>query len=257
MIDIHSHFLPEIDDGPYDIEESLNILRRSVEDGVDEMVATPHSKMVWEKMPIHRLRELFKEYQRKVNEAGIAVHLHLGMENRLEPGLGQKFDIGDALTIGNSKYMLVELPFEEYPVYANDVLFDLQVRGLVPVLAHPERNAGIQRDLKIASKLAMNGVIMQVTSESFVGSFGTQAKRCAVSLLRGGMVHAIAADAHTSTGHRRPQMSSGRDAIRAIGGPALAAAVTDEIPRAIVYDRGLDLTQIPLTPKRKFWQILR
>ena len=52
-------------------------------------------------------------------------------------------------------------------------------------------------------------------------------------------------------------MSSGRDAIRAIGGPILAAAVTDEIPRAIVYDRGLDLTQIPLTPKRKFWQILR
>lgn len=257
MIDIHSHFLPEIDDGPRDTEESFNILRRSVEDGVSEMVATPHSKMIWDKMSIPRLKDIFKEYERKVHEAGIAVQLHLGMENRLEPGLGQRFDTGDALTIGNSKYMLVELPFEEYPVYADDVLFDLQVRGVVPVLAHPERNGGIQQDLKMARKLVLNGVIMQVTSESFTGAFGTQAKRCALSLLRGGMVHTIAADAHTSTGHRRPKMSSGRDAILAIAGSTLATAMTSEIPRSIVYNKVLDFAQLELTPKRKFWQLFR
>lgn len=257
MIDIHSHFLPEIDDGPYDLKESLEILKRSVEQGVQEMVATPHSRMVWEKMSVEHLRKLFESYSNSVRDAGIAVRLHLGMENRIEPGLEQKFDRGDALTLANSKYMLVELPFEEYPVYADEVLFALQVRGIIPVLAHPERNAGIQRDVTIASKLVANGVIMQITSESFVGSFGGQAKRSAVSLLRGGMVHVIAGDAHTSTGHRRPQMSSGKNAVSALGGARLAAALVEEIPRFIVNDMPVVFSENNLIPQRRFWQIFR
>ena len=257
MIDIHIHFLPEIDDGPYDFEESINILKRSSEDGVKEMVATPHSKMVWEKMSVARLKELFESYVETVAEEGIPVKLHLGMENRIEPGLEQSFDNGDALTLANSKYMLAELPFEEYPVYADEVLFALQVRGVVPILAHPERNAGIQRDLEIASRLADNGVIMQVTAESFIGTFGGQAKRCAMALLRGGMVHVIAADAHTSTGHRRPKMSSGREAISAIGGVNLATTLAEDIPRSIVQNSIPTLSGINVLPKRKFWQLFR
>lgn len=257
MIDIHSHFLPDIDDGPYEVVESLNILKRSAEDGVLEMVATPHSRMVWERMSIDRLRLLFEAYVRTASAEGIGIKLHLGMENRIEPGLENKFDSGHALTLANSKYILVELPFEEYPVYADEVLFGLQVRGLIPVLAHPERNAGIQQDINIASKLADNGVIMQITSESFVGSFGGQAKRCALALLKSGMVHVIAADAHTSTGHRRPQMSSGRNAIARIGGSKLATSVVDEIPGTIVRGDILELSGIELKPKRKFWQVFR
>ena len=93
MIDIHSHFLPEIDDGPYDVSESLNILRKAFEDGIEEIVATPHSKMVWEKMSIDQLRDRFESYKSRVMNDGIDVKLHLGMDNRIEPGLEEKFHL--------------------------------------------------------------------------------------------------------------------------------------------------------------------
>ena len=254
MIDIHSHFLPEIDDGPYDVTESLNILRMASEDGIEEVVATPHSKMVWEKMSIDQLRDRFESYKSRVMNEGIDVKLHLGMENRIEPGLEEKFDSGHALTLANTRYILVELPFEEYPIYADEVIFALQVRGLVPVLAHPERNGGIQQDIGIAAKLTANGVVMQITADSFTGSFGGQAKKCAVSLLRAGLVHVLAADAHMPTGHRRPRMSTGREIVAKIGGANLAAAVVNELPKGIVRDADINLSETLLKPKRRFWQ---
>ncbi len=234
MLDLHAHFLPGVDDGPLLMADTLALLRNAAAHGFQVMVATPHNKDVWLKSSLPALRTLFEEVREAARQGNIPLELHLGMENHLEPDLPQRVDEGLALTLAATRYILVELPFNQYPLYGDDTLFALQVRGLTPVIAHPERQVDIQRRPQLLRALVERGMLAQVTGESITGEFGPEAQASVRTLLKQGLVHLMASDTHAPEGRRSPQLEKAVAAAAQLVGEQRARALVEANPRAML-----------------------
>ncbi len=260
MIDIHSHILAALDDGARNMAESLAMAEMAVGDGVQRMVATPHN--VWDtglrkevSSMISTVRDMVRELQAELDVRHIELKVVPGVEVYLVPEVLEHLDTGRAFTLDGTRYLLLEWPLSAYPFYTENVIFELQVRGIVPILAHPERNAVVQEDPNILYPLVERGVLTQVTAASLTGLFGPLAERTAQRLLEHNLAHVIASDAHALT-KRSPILSAGVEkAARAIG-EQRARAMVEDVPAAILRDE--EVTVEPprrYKPKREwFWQ---
>ncbi len=232
LIDLHAHIMPGVDDGPRTPEDSLDMARAALADGVGVIVATPH-------IPFAGLTRQESDQRLAVLRhyfAGQGTHLevHLGAEVSLEPDILRWLADGLAWPIGATRYVLVELPFFVLPPYTEDVIFRLQVAGYKPILAHPERNAPLAAAPDRLQPLVERGVLVQITTTSVLGGFGAQAKSAAMAFLQRGWVHVLASDAHSAS--RRPPslMEATRTAERLIGPEAWNLVTTN--PAAILGD---------------------
>jgi protein-tyrosine phosphatase len=144
------------------------------------------------------------------------------------------------LTLAGGPTVLVELPFVGWPIFTEQVLFDVQAAGFRPLLAHPERYAGVQGDVSRALTLVERGVSLQVTIGSLAGLFGKRAQRVAEELLRQDAVHALATDAHTA-GQRIETVVHGLERARTIVGP-------DRLHQLVVANPAAMLRGEPLPP---------
>lgn len=206
MIDLHVHILPGLDDGAADLEEALAMARAAKNDGITCLVATPHYVTGWFAPEKGRVLEAVEELNRCLAAEGIGVVVLPGAEYRLEPDLPERYEKGELLTLGGkSRYLLVELPPGLLPPYAERVLFELQLCGVTPVLAHPERNGAPMHEQELLFKWAARGVLFQLTAASLKGAFGEGVRRAAQQFLRNGFVHLVASDAHSAV-HRPPEL---------------------------------------------------
>lgn len=206
FVDIHTHILPGCDDGAQDKETALDMLRIAAENRTGHMIATPHFIPGKSQIGSQRIMETCRELQSLSDENGLNLKLFPGCEAFLSPELPDLYDVGLINTLGNSAYMLVELPMMSIPPYTDTVLYQLQLKGLKPVLAHPERNREIIKNPGILRDMIHWGIFAQINTGSLLGIHGRDVKRFAWRLLGWGMVHFIASDAH-STGIRRPNLS--------------------------------------------------
>ncbi|HHT9161081.1 MAG TPA: tyrosine-protein phosphatase [Candidatus Brocadiia bacterium] len=239
MIDIHAHILPSLDDGPRTFQESLEMCRIASEDGIRKMVATPHilngiydvkKKDILEKVEI--LNKLLKDNKIELEVLpGADVHLHEGIIE------GLKKD--EILTINNGRrYLLLEFPSQIIPVEARQVVFKLQVAGILPIISHPERNFAIQDNPELLTKFIEIGALLQVTAQSVTGEFGSREKKCAHWLLKHNMVHVLATDAH-SINARPPILSIAVKKASKLLGEEKSRALVFENPLAIIEGREL------------------
>ncbi|MCH7652092.1 MAG: hypothetical protein IIB14_00320 [Chloroflexi bacterium] len=240
MYDLHVHILPGIDDGPAEMHESVEMARQAAMGGTKIILATPHRKDVTEGSSVSDLRDLVQTLNRKIQDRATAVSVVLGMENHLDQDLPLDVAEGRALTMNGSRYILVEMPFFGRPAYVEEVLYQLQDDGLVPVLAHPERIEAFQRDPELLAKLVGKGMLSQVTAGSFVGMWGRDVKRFAEHLLAERLVHVLASDAHTPGAPRPPTLDHGVRAAASLLGRDEAERMVLEAPLAILEDRPLD-----------------
>jgi protein-tyrosine phosphatase len=141
-------------------------------------------------------------------------------------------------TIGQSDYLLIEFSNYTIPPHTHDQLFNLHNAGFRPIITHPERNPMVQRRPAIALEWARLGCVVQVTSGSLTGAWGSLAKKTAEWLLKRQAVHVLATDAHNVM-HRPPYLSAGRAAAAKIAGDEIARALVEGNPRAIVENRPL------------------
>ena len=156
------------------------------------------------------------------------------MENHLELDTAEQVDSGLAIPIQGTHYILIELPFEFYPFYVEEVLFKLQIGGLRPIIVHPERNLAIQDDPQILANLVHKGALAQITAASITGAFGKESLKSSRDLLQKNLVHIIASDGHTARSTRKPIISSGVvEASKAIGHEA-ARNMVEKTPQAIL-----------------------
>lgn len=207
-----------MDDGPETMESTLAMARMAAQDGIRVIVATPHLKDVYEGDAYEDAQAKLQELQRLAAEEGLGLRFVMGMESLLEPDLPQRFKEGCAYTLGGSCFVLVELPPLLYPPYADEILFQLQLAGYTPILAHPERHAPMQRHPELLQRLVERGMMAQITAGSLLGSFGSEAKKAAEHFLRRNLAHIIASDAHSPTGHRVPILSRGiAEAAKLVG----------------------------------------
>lgn len=196
MIDLHSHILPGVDDGASDMAASLEMARRAYEEGITTLLATPHhqnGRYVNTKEQAIRQTGML---QSVIDQAGIDLKILPGQEVRLFGELLEDYQDGEILGLNDSKYILVEFPSSGVPAFAEKMLFDMQLQGLIPVIAHPERNSEIIERPNTLYKLVKNGALAQVTAASLNGQFGKKIKKFSNQLVEANLVHFVAGDAH-------------------------------------------------------------
>ena len=226
--------------------------RVAVADGIRHMAATPH-QMDWD---CRALSAGVRELQRHLEASGIPLDLAYGAELRVSPDLIQRTGEERGCTLNGSRYVLLELPLTDYPLYTDEVVFHLQLRGLVPILAHPERNLAIQADPDLMVKLGERGVLGQMTASSLLDGADRRTRVTAESLLTRGLVQVLATDGHDAH-HRAPRLSESVDAAARVVGRELAEAMVTSIPEAILADQEI-ATQIPQPAKSgRRWHGLR
>jgi protein-tyrosine phosphatase len=250
VIDLHSHILPGIDDGPGTVELALELARDAVEDGIRVMAATPHVRYDYATTPA-QMEQLLESMRVRLSSAGIDLELLPGAEIALEmlPRLTDA-DLRRLGLAGNPGLLLLETPNIGWPAGLDDRLFELQARGFDIVLAHPERNSEVQERPQRLRELVTAGVLVQLTAASLDGRLGEGARRTASQLLELGLAHIVASDAHTPA-VRRVGFTT---AAEAIGDPALVRWLMEDAPAALI--KGTELPPRPTPVARRRLRLL-
>lgn len=234
MIDLHAHILPGLDDGPSREDESLEMCRQAVQDGIQQIVATPH--MLDGSYNITKSDVLSKldSFTPQLHAAGIPLTLLPGGDVHASPEIAANVEQDEVLTVADGKrYILLELPSQTVPTGIQEVVFQLRIAGIVPILSHPERNLAVQRDPNQLIDLAQSGVLFQITAGSLRGRFGRRARKCAARLLEQNLAHVIASDAHSATS-RPPRLAAAREIATRIVGPDRATEMVLTNPQKVV-----------------------
>lgn len=242
MYDLHAHILPALDDGPKIEEDSLAMAAVAAATGTELMVATPHMKDVNQFSSPGAATALCAEFANKVKAAGIGLEMAMGMENHVVPELAEMFADGRALPINGGRYALIEMPFFGHPNYLEETLFEVQLLGVVPLLAHPERIEVIQQKPDLLVNFVEKGMLSQVTAGSLLGHFGSEVRRFTQHLVRSELVHVIASDCHFPDGPRSPELAPGFEAAADLVGRERAQEMVVGVPRAIVENREVAVT---------------
>lgn len=233
-VDIHNHVLPGIDDGAISVDDSRLMLERYVELGFRTVVATPHHEVHSIVSDQSNTANVWKE----VSDLGEAMGLTMlrGSEIRLSPDISMVQQCLTESTLGESSYLLVDFRSGSWPFYAEDALFQTQMLGFRPVLAHPERYGWGNETVSIGKKLVERGVALQLTLASFTGMFGRDAESSAIMLMDRGLVHLLATDAH-GPGRRLGVADEAIDRVRSRYSQRAVSLLLEENPLAMLADQ--------------------
>jgi protein-tyrosine phosphatase len=199
LIDLHCHILPGIDDGARDLSESVNMAKKAVEHGIHTIVATPHHLNNRYENPKQTIIDRVRELNKVLLEEKIDLNVLPGQETRIYGEMVEGFETGEILPIDNTQYVLVEFSSTHVPRYTEKLFYDLQTKGLIPVIVHPERNQEIIERPDILYKLVEKGALTQVTAASVCGDFGKKIKTFSLQLIDANLTHFIASDAHNTS----------------------------------------------------------
>jgi protein-tyrosine phosphatase len=257
MIDLHTHIIPEIDDGAVDEGTAAAMLCLAAEHGTRSIVATPHV-IEGEWLPewgrivagCDLLRRLARERQ-------LELSIYPGAEVALKMDLLEKLITGPGpYCINGGKYLLLELPAFEIPSFTEDFFFKLMTRGITPVLAHPERNPEIGRNPEIIVEWVRKGILVQMNGASFVGKLGERIAKTAALLVMNDLVHCVGSDAH-GIHNRRPKLEDTAEKLIAFVGEANTNRILVENPQKIITGEPLavsEVHQLKYPRKANFWQ---
>lgn len=238
MIDLHNHILPAVDDGAADLAESVEIGRQFVTEGVTRIAATPHldaERRNGANAPV--MRERLALVRGALAAAAVPLEVLPGNELYLTPDAVRLLTSGEASTLGESRYVLVELSVTigERPLFLDDTVFQLQLAGYSVILAHPERYAFVHRDLSALDGLRDRGVVLQLTAPGLLGGYGNDVRRVAERLLLRGVCDLGSSDRHRPNQKRSLQVMHER--LTAVAGSETADLLLRENPARILDNR--------------------
>lgn len=196
MIDIHSHILFDVDDGPVSIEQSIEMLETAANEGIRNIISTSHLYHPQYSVAANVVKKQVKQLQNEMYERGIPMTIHLGHEVRLNEKVVSLYESKEIHTLANSRYLLLELPSNTVPHYTKYIISDLLSVGITPIIAHPERNRGIAENPKRLENLIRDGALAQITASSLAGHFGKKVQKLSLNLVRSSLVHTYGSDAH-------------------------------------------------------------
>lgn len=252
MVDIHCHLIPGIDDGAKDLQESLRMARMAAQDGIGTIVVTPHQLGQFQHNTGDVIREATRSLQAELNKAKIPLRVLPGADVRIEESMIRKLVSGEVLSLADHRrHVLLELPHELYfPL--EPILKQLESKGMVGILSHPERNQGILRQPKLLPKLVDIGCLMQVTSGSILGSMGPTCKELSDWMLKEGLVHFVSTDAH-GVKSRRPLMSHSYKRVEELTNPQMAYDLFVSNPECVAMGKDVMPGRRKPARKRKGW----
>lgn len=233
MIDTHCHILPGVDDGCQTLEDSVELAREMVKQGIQHALCTPHHQNGRYQNNATSIIPQVERLQQELKRQNIPLAVYEGQEIRLYPDLLLDLERREILGMDSeSHYLLVEFPQHEIPFYAEKLMEKLIRRGHIPVIAHPERNLAILQKPEILEDLIQLGAITQLTAPSYLGLFGKRIQKFARTLLEHRLVYTVASDTHGN--ERRPcQLAQAYDAIANDFSPDLVERLQQNAKRMV------------------------
>lgn len=233
MLDLHAHVLPGIDDGPPDLAAAIEMARGAVADGVTVLAATPHCRRDFPAVVPAELGRRVGELSAALEREGVDLEIAQGGEADVYWAHdATPEDLVAASYRGRGTDLLVETPYGALPPVFEQLLFELALRGLRILLAHPERSVSFRGDPRRLGALVDRGVLVQVTASALAGPRRSRSRRFADTLIREGRAHVIASDSH-GAGIARPPLSAGLAAAERID-PVRARWMVEDVPAAVL-----------------------
>ena len=234
MIDLHSHILPELDDGARNLQDAIAMARMAVQSGVTAMVATPHCAE-------DRRREVYDAwmfFRDALEESGIPLQLFLGMEIFGTPSTAHMLREESLFTLNGSRYPLIEFSFHSDGRQETHILQDVISAGFVPIIAHPERYLYVQETPSLLNQWHNMGCLMQINRGSLFGRFGRHAQRLSAELVERGFATVIASDAH-SPRQRTPWLKDVHDLVLEGLSSQQAKLLFEDNPQKIIANENI------------------
>jgi protein-tyrosine phosphatase len=235
VVDIHTHILPDADDGARSWDMAKEMCQVAARDGIAHIVATPHAdeEYVFDRAKHQRSLDQLQ------SEVGEGVKLSLGCDFHFSfENIQAAVKDPSAFAIADTQYLLVELSDFAVSGAITEAIRRLREVGLKPIITHPERNPILQRSPDSILRLAEQGCIIQVTASAFTGFWGEPIQKIAEWLLRKKTIHVVASDAH-DVKNRPPVLSPARRRIAELAGEAISTMLVADNPAAIVAGRDL------------------
>ncbi len=258
-VDLHCHILPEWDDGPDTLDDALAMAKRAADAGLKIVVATPHVGRDFrrrkQKRPADVIAEGVASLQNAINERGIELEILPGAEILLgSVDVQTRLPAELALTYGHKgKFALIESPFPTWPPFGWQVVQNMSVSGVTPVIAHPERYLDVQKDPKIMEQIIGAGGVIQITADAILGATGKPMRDCCFRLLRDGQVSLVSSDAHSVKNHLPLDCVS---KVTELVGERAARAIFVDNPRRLLAGERVTAPRVeaPKSPAWQFWK---
>lgn len=250
FVDIHCHLAPGIDDGAKSWEDTLEMARLAVSEGIGTIICTPHQCGNFSHNTGDSIRKLVADVQKRLEENAIPLTVLPGADVRIELGLVAMLRRGEVLTLADrGRHVLLELPHEVY-VPLDRLLEELGSAKITGILSHPERNEGILARPALVPPLVDSGCLMQVTAGSLLGAFGPLSQELAETLVQQGLVHFISTDAHGPKS-RRPLLRQAFDRCVQLAGEPAATLMCSTNPAEVAAGRSVTGGRIPVSTRSK------
>jgi len=207
MIDIHCHLLPNIDDGASDMAEAIALAKLAVQNNIKHMILTPHINIGRFDNNTQVISDSVDAFKLELQKQDIPLSVSAGAEVRISADIMMMVEKGNVPFVGKWKgmdAMLLEMPHSNIPVGSDKLVKWLMKKNIIPIIAHPERNRDVQKNISVLKPFIQMGCLFQITASSLLGGFGDVGVTRAKELLEMGVIHFIASDAHNLK--RRPPM---------------------------------------------------
>ena len=240
MIDIHSHILPNIDDGSRSIDETFNLIREAKNVGFDAIVSTSHYMEGYYETNVPEREVWVKAIYENLQAKNVDINLFLGNEIYMSENIIKLLEERKASTINDTSYVLFELPLNAEPLNLYDVIYEMQQYKLVPILAHPERYSFVQREPELVYDLVEKGVLMQANYGSIIGQYGKKTQMIVRKFFEGNMIHMLGSDVHRQNTiyPKIPQILSELNSL--IGEEKLEELTTTN-PNLVIHNKRIDI----------------
>ncbi len=253
MIDIHSHILPNIDDGSRSIEETFNLIKEAKQAGFDGIICTSHYMENYYETNRPEREVWINAIQENLKNKNIEMDLYLGNEIYMSENIIHLLEDGKATTMNDTSYVLFELPMNAEPMNLYDVVYEMQQYKIVPILAHPERYSFVQTDPELIYDLIEKGVLMQANYGSIIGQYGKKAEMIVKKFLENNMIHLLGSDVHRQN-TIYPKIPEIIAELTGIIGEAKVQELTTINPQLVVQNKRIDIRQphkVELSVKEK------
>ena len=196
MIDIHSHIIPNIDDGAQSVKETFEIFREAQKKGFTDIILTPHYIKEYYVTNTYIRKFWVKSIQETLNKLQIPIKVYVGNEIYISEDMDKLIYEKQVSCLNDSKYVLFELPMNSEIKYLDEIIFKIFNIDKVPIIAHPERYSFVKKDISIVKRLRENGVLFQGNYGSMLELYGKDAKKTLEKLLKEDLITFMASDVH-------------------------------------------------------------
>lgn len=253
MIDIHNHIIYGVDDGSRSLEESMEMVDLYKKAGFDKIIATSHFDRARYMVDANEIREKCQILNAEIARNNIDFKIYPGHEIQVEPNTTKLINDKTLNTLADSRYVLLELSFLNPPLFLKDLIYNLQLEGYVPIIAHAERYTYVKKNIDYLLEFIKMGALIQANYSSISKDATLK------TMLERNMVHILATDAHQSE-WRSPDIREYKNEIIDIIGETKFETLATTNPSKIISDEYISSAydEIRIVEKKKsifnFWR---